>query len=56
MSTKALLMTHMVAFYPDRAASLRVAQGLVDGGCAYLEVQFAFTRSDGGRAGHPGGV
>lgn len=43
MSTKALLMTHMVAFYPDRAASLRVARGLMDGGCAYLEVQFPFS-------------
>jgi tryptophan synthase alpha chain len=43
MSTKALLMTHMVAFYPDRASSLQVARGLVDGGCAYLEVQFPFS-------------
>jgi tryptophan synthase alpha chain len=36
-------MTHMVAFYPDRASSLRVARGLADGGCAYLEVQFPFS-------------
>ncbi len=43
MSAATLLMTHMVAFYPDRAASLQVARGLLDGGCAYLEVQFPFS-------------
>jgi tryptophan synthase alpha chain len=43
MNAKALLMTHMVASYPDRPASLRVAQGLAEGGCAYLELQFPFS-------------
>ena len=43
MSEAPLLMTHMVAFYPDRAASARVAKGLAEGGCAYLEVQFPFS-------------
>jgi len=37
------IMAHMVAFYPDRAASLEVARGLADGGCSYLEVQFPFS-------------
>ena len=43
MSTRTLLMTHMVAFYPDRPASLAVARGLAEGGCAYMEVQFPFS-------------
>jgi tryptophan synthase alpha chain len=33
----------MVAWYPDRAASLAVARGLSDGGCAYIELQFPFS-------------
>ena len=37
------IMAHMVAFYPDRAASIEVGRGLVEGGCAYLEVQFPFS-------------
>jgi tryptophan synthase alpha chain len=37
------IMTHMVASYPDRAASLDVARALCDGGCAYLELQFPFS-------------
>ena len=45
MSTQAAarIMAHMVAFYPDRRGSLEVARGLVDGGCAYLELQFPFS-------------
>ena len=30
------LMTHMVAYYPDRKGSLEVARAFVDGGAAYL--------------------
>ncbi len=41
--TPARIMAHLVAGYPDRAASLEVARGLVDGGAAYLEVQFPFS-------------
>jgi tryptophan synthase alpha chain len=37
------IMTHMVASYPDRAASLDVARALCDGGCAYIELQFPFS-------------
>lgn len=37
------IMAHMVAFYPDRERSLAVAKGLVDGGAAYLEIQFPFS-------------
>ena len=37
------IMAHMVAHYTDRAASLSVARGLLDGGCSYLEVQFPFS-------------
>jgi len=37
------IMAHMVAFYPDRSRSLEVAQGLAEGGCAYLELQFPFS-------------
>jgi tryptophan synthase alpha chain len=37
------LMTHMVAYYPDRAKSLEVAQACADGGARYLEVQFPFS-------------
>jgi tryptophan synthase alpha chain len=37
------LMTHMIAGYPDGEADLAVAQGLIDGGSSYLEVQFPFS-------------
>ena len=37
------IMSHLVAHYPDRKASLEVARALVDGGCSYLEVQFPFS-------------
>lgn len=43
MSAGARIMAHMVAFYPDGPASLEVARGLAEGGCAYLEVQFPFS-------------
>ncbi len=43
MSTDPRLMAHMVAFYPDREASRDVARGIIDGGAAYLEVQFPFS-------------
>jgi tryptophan synthase alpha chain len=37
------LMTHMVAYYPNRERSLEVARALVDGGTRYLEIQFPFS-------------
>ncbi len=37
------LMTHMVAYYPDRERSLKVAKAFVDGGARYLEIQFPFS-------------
>jgi tryptophan synthase alpha chain len=37
------LMTHMVAYYPDRERSIEVAKALVDGGARYLEIQFPFS-------------
>lgn len=40
---KARIMSHMIAFYPDPDRSLDVAKGLMDGGSAYLEVQFPFS-------------
>jgi tryptophan synthase alpha chain len=43
MSGEKRIMAHMVAYYPDRSASLAVARGLLDGGCAFLEVQFPFS-------------
>lgn len=36
-------MSHMVAWYPDERASMDVARALVDGGSAFLEVQFPFS-------------
>jgi tryptophan synthase alpha chain len=33
----------MVAYYPDRDGSLEVAAALIDGGSAYLEIQFPFS-------------
>jgi tryptophan synthase alpha chain len=43
MSETTRIMAHMVAGYPDRAASLAVARGLSDGGCSYIELQFPFS-------------
>jgi tryptophan synthase alpha chain len=37
------IMTHMVAYYPDRERSLEVARAFVDGGASYLEIQFPFS-------------
>lgn len=37
------IMTHLVAYFPDRASSLNVAQAFVDGGCSIIEVQFPFS-------------
>jgi tryptophan synthase alpha chain len=37
------IMAHMVAFNPDREGCLAVARGLLEGGCAYLEIQFPFS-------------
>jgi tryptophan synthase alpha chain len=37
------IMSHMVAFYPNRKKSLDVARALIDGGSSYLEVQFPFS-------------
>ena len=39
----ARIMAHLVACFPDRASSIDVAHGLLDGGAAYLEVQFPFS-------------
>ena len=36
-------MTHLVASFPSWEASLEVGKGLVDGGAAFLEVQFPFS-------------
>ena len=37
------IMAHMVASFPDRAGSLKVARALVDGGASMIEVQFPFS-------------
>jgi tryptophan synthase alpha chain len=37
------LMSHLVAYYPDRKGSLDVARALIEGGSSYLEVQFPFS-------------
>jgi tryptophan synthase alpha chain len=37
------IMAHMVPYYPDPERSAAVAEGLVEGGAAYLEVQFPFS-------------
>ena len=37
------IMAHLVAHYPDPETSLAVARGLIDGGAAYLEIQFPFS-------------
>lgn len=41
--TDARLMIHMIPCYPDRAASLAVARGIVDARAAVLEIQFPFS-------------
>ncbi|HVO40588.1 MAG TPA: tryptophan synthase subunit alpha [Spirochaetia bacterium] len=43
MSSAPRIMAHLVAGFPNREASIDVARGLADGGCAYLEVQFPFS-------------
>ena len=43
MSAPSRIMAHMVAGYPDAAASRAVARGLSSGGCAYVELQFPFS-------------
>jgi len=37
------LMAHLVAGYPDMEASLSAAEGLIEGGAAYLEIQIPFS-------------
>lgn len=37
------VMTHMVAYYPDRERSVRIARALERGGASYLEIQFPFS-------------
>lgn len=37
------IMAHLVSHYPDPRRALAVARGLVEGGAAYLEVQFPFS-------------
>jgi tryptophan synthase alpha chain len=37
------IMAHMIPYYPSLEASIEVAKGIVDGGGAYLEIQFPFS-------------
>ncbi len=37
------IMAHMIPYYPTYDAGVRVAQALIDGGAAYLEVQFPYS-------------
>lgn len=37
------VMTHMVAYYPDRERSIQIARALERGGASYLEIQFPFS-------------
>ncbi len=37
------IMAHLVAYYPDREASLHIAQALIKGGASFLEIQFPFS-------------
>ena len=43
MSSPIRLMAHMVAGYPSRDEAFSVAQALVEGGAAYLEIQLPFS-------------
>ena len=40
---KSVLMTHLVAGFPDMESSYTVAKAMIDGGASYLEVQFPFS-------------
>lgn len=40
---RARLMSHLVAYYPNRESSLETAKALADGGSSYLEIQFPFS-------------
>ena len=42
-TNQAKIMGHMIPFFPDAATSSEVAKALVDGGAAYLEIQFPFS-------------
>jgi tryptophan synthase alpha chain len=37
------IMAHMIPWFPDQDSSLAIAKGLLEGGTAYLEIQFPFT-------------
>jgi tryptophan synthase alpha chain len=37
------IMAHLVAYYPNRKASLDIVQALIKGGASFLEVQFPFS-------------
>lgn len=41
------LMTHIVAFFPDRETSYRIAEAMIDEGSRFLEVQFPFSDPTG---------
>ncbi|MBN2655493.1 MAG: tryptophan synthase subunit alpha [Spirochaetales bacterium] len=43
MAEKNIIMTHLVAGYPDLEESRRAALAMVAGGASYLEVQFPFS-------------
>lgn len=43
MNAPRRIMAHMIPFYPDLERSRRVAQALIDGGAAYLEIQFPYS-------------
>ncbi|MGQ9616404.1 MAG: tryptophan synthase subunit alpha [Spirochaetota bacterium] len=40
---RAVIMAHLVAYFPDRNGSIETALALMDGGASYLEVQFPFS-------------
>ena len=37
------IMSHMVAWYPDKKSSMEVAKALLDGGSEFIELQFPFS-------------
>lgn len=43
MNAPARIMAHMIPFFPDLETSRAVVEGLIEGGVAYLEVQFPFS-------------